>query len=83
MEGRAWFNIDMAELEQAMRTGSHRAFEDKNPEEFQKALPLVKTFINNLSKDYDEVIIGGFSQGAMISSHLLGMDIHLVYLNYK
>ena len=75
MEGRAWFPIDMQELERAMRTGEFRKFEDKNPKEFQEALVLANKFVQNLSKEYDEVIIGGFSQGAMVTSHLSGMDI--------
>lgn len=74
MEGRAWFPIDMAELEAAMRTGSFRSFEDKEPKEFLDVLPVVKTFIDNIAKEYDEIIIGGFSQGAMISAHLTGKN---------
>ncbi len=75
MEGRAWFPINMQELERAMRTGEFRRFEDKNPKEFQEALSLANKFVQSLSSQYDEVIIGGFSQGAMVSSHLSGMDI--------
>jgi phospholipase/carboxylesterase len=75
IEGRAWFPINMVELEAAMRTGSFRSFEDKEPEEFIKVIPVVKKFIDNLSVEYDEVIIGGFSQGAMVSSHLTGHGI--------
>jgi phospholipase/carboxylesterase len=75
MEGRAWFPIDMAELELAMRSGSFRSFEDKEPKEFLEVVPLVEKFIKNLSNDYDEIIIGGFSQGAMVSSHLTGQGI--------
>ena len=70
MEGRAWFPIDMQELERAMMSGSHRNFEDKCPNEFKTSINLAKVFIDSISKDYDEIIIGGFSQGAMVSSHL-------------
>ena len=75
IEGRAWFPIDMAELELAMRSGSFRSFEDKEPEEFLKVVPLVKTFIEKISLGYDDIIIGGFSQGAMVSSHLTGQGV--------
>jgi phospholipase/carboxylesterase len=70
MEGRAWFPIDMEELQRAMMAGEFRSFEDKEPVEFLRALPLMKTFIDELSKEYDSIIIGGFSQGAMVSSHI-------------
>jgi phospholipase/carboxylesterase len=70
MQGRAWFPIDMQELERAMMSGSHRNFEDKCPDEFKTSIDLAKVFIDSISKDYDEIIIGGFSQGAMVSSHL-------------
>lgn len=72
MQGRAWFPVNMQDLEQAMMSGTHRSFEDKCPEEFKSALSLAKIFIESISKDYDEIIIGGFSQGAMVCSHLSG-----------
>ncbi len=74
MEGRAWFPIDMEELQKAMMTGQFRSFEDKEPKDFFDILPKVKTFIDELSQNYDEIIIGGFSQGAMVSSHITGQN---------
>lgn len=70
MEGRAWFPIDMQELERAIQSGSHRAFEDKCPDEFLVAVDKLETFINSLSDKYESIILGGFSQGAMIASHV-------------
>lgn len=77
MEGRAWFPIDMRELEQAMMKGEFRNFEDKCPPEFLKALELATVFINQISKKYDSIVIGGFSQGAMIATHLLTQNISM------
>lgn len=71
MEGRAWFPIDMAELERAMMAGEFRNFEDKCPQDFLESIQKAKIFVENISQDYDQIIIGGFSQGAMITSHLL------------
>lgn len=67
---RAWFPIDVQELELAMQQGRHRSYQEKYTEEFVEALDLCEKFINDISKKYKKIIIGGFSQGAMISTHL-------------
>ena len=66
----AWFPVNMEELQRAMEMGVSRSFEDKYSDEFQKSLMLLETFVLNISKNYDSIAIGGFSQGAMLSSHL-------------
>lgn len=70
MEGRAWFPIDMQELENAIQLGTHRVFEDKCPNELIQAIEKLELFIANISDSYDHIILGGFSQGAMLASHL-------------
>lgn len=74
-EGRAWFPIDMRELEMAMMKGEFRNFEDKCPKEFLESLESSYTFVQTMFAKYDEVVIGGFSQGAMITSHLLTQNL--------
>lgn len=71
MMSRAWFPIDVAALELAMQSGKHRDFEDVYTAEFELALNKSKTFITEISKNYDDVVIGGFSQGSMITTHLV------------
>jgi phospholipase/carboxylesterase len=70
-EGRAWFPIDMRELEIAMSRGEFRNFKDKCPPEFVKSKGVLLTFMSQLMDQYDKVIIGGFSQGAMLTTHLV------------
>lgn len=70
MEGRAWFPIDMAELERAMSTGSHRRFDDKRHDEFDRSQALALEFLRELRGKYKKLIVGGFSQGAMLASHV-------------
>lgn len=70
MEGRAWFSIDMAELERAMQSGTHRVFADKCPDEFLQALEKLEHFIDSIADRYEHIILGGFSQGAMLATHL-------------
>lgn len=75
VEGRAWFPINMQDLEVAMMQGTFRNFADKFPEEFKNVLPIAKTFVEAIAKDYEEIIIGGFSQGSMVTSHITAMNI--------
>jgi phospholipase/carboxylesterase len=72
-EGRAWFPIDMAELERAMRENRHRAFADKRPVEFVQSLELMQQELITLRQRHPRLILGGFSQGAMLASHLAAL----------
>lgn len=69
-EGRAWFSIDVESLEKAMREGRHRDMRNSLPPEFEDALKRLEIFLLELSKTHEQLILGGFSQGAMIASHL-------------
>lgn len=69
-EGRAWFPIDMAELERAMREQRHRHFADKCPAEFVTSLELMEHELRQLHLRHARIVLGGFSQGAMMASHL-------------
>jgi phospholipase/carboxylesterase len=68
---RAWFPIDVAGLETAMARGEHRDFSKNYSDEFDKALQVMQVFLDDLIiNKYDEIILGGFSQGSMVTSHL-------------
>lgn len=69
-EGRAWFSIDVAALERAMREGRHRDLSEAVPPELGDTLRLQETFLRELALRHKYLIIGGFSQGAMCASHL-------------
>lgn len=69
-EGRAWFPIDMAELERAMQSGRHRDFSGLSSPEFTRAVSGMESFVREISSQHTEVVIGGFSQGAMGASHV-------------
>ena len=79
--GRAWFSIDMQELEQAMSRGEFRKFADKRSDEFDQSQTIVKEFCQHIKTKSNKFIIGGFSQGAMLASHLAGqLDINALIL---
>lgn len=70
-EGRAWFPIDMAEVERHMQSGTYRDFSKLTPPNLENSLEILKNYIEKLISQYDEIVIGGFSQGAMLSSLLI------------
>lgn len=70
MGGRAWFPIDMEALAQAQASGSHRSFAELDPEGFSEAATLVNEMLEALPRPKSEIILGGFSQGAMISAEV-------------
>ncbi|MCZ8154552.1 MAG: esterase [Leptospira sp.] len=69
--GRAWFPIDMAALEEAMRTKSMRTFADKDPEGMQIARDSALLMIQSLGIPWNQIILAGFSQGAMLATDLM------------
>lgn len=69
-EGRAWFPIDMAALEEAMRNNDFRNFADRNPEGLDVARQSAHLALEALGVPYDKLILGGFSQGAMLACDL-------------
>jgi phospholipase/carboxylesterase len=75
--GRAWFPIDIAALEQAMMTGSYRDLTGDVPETVHKlSTEIEEALINELHIDPAKTIIGGFSQGAMLSMNLCMRSQH-------
>ena len=76
--GRAWFPIDMEALEKAMMTGTTRDFASVIPGGFLEAQEKVSKFVKALDRKPEDIILGGFSQGAMISCDVaLHMDSNL------
>lgn len=66
MSGRAWFPI-RAEAFPALAQGEVLS-EAPTPETRQTILKVCE-WLNQLGKNYEKVIIGGFSQGAILTSH--------------
>jgi phospholipase/carboxylesterase len=68
--GRCWFSIDMAALENAMRMGTHRDMSEHTPPELDQTLLQLKMFLGEVATRHEKIILGGFSQGAMLATHL-------------
>ncbi|XDD48313.1 alpha/beta hydrolase [Leptospira sp. WS39.C2] len=68
--GRAWFPIDMAALEEAIRKNDFRNFADKDPEGMDIARASAYLMLEALGVPWNQLILGGFSQGAMLATDL-------------
>lgn len=65
--GRAWFPIDMSAHERAQRTGEPVSYADRRPGGVNEARDQVLSLIKALKVEPEDLILGGFSQGAMLS----------------
>ena len=65
--GKAWFPIDM----QAIQYTKARDYANIVPKGVDVARSKIIHFINALNQDYNKIILGGFSQGAMISTDVM------------
>lgn len=71
MGGRAWWHIDMERLQMAMMTGQIRDMSKEVPEGMAEANRMVNSLLDaveaELSVTGARIVLGGFSQGAMLS----------------
>ena len=70
--GRAWFPINIAALEESMQTGQYKDISSVVPEGIDEAREKLSALIAEIVKEreisYQDIIIGGFSQGAMLAT---------------
>ncbi|PJZ69744.1 esterase [Leptospira perolatii] len=69
--GRAWFPIDMEALQKAMMLGGHRDFSERYPNGLESAREKAAQMIQDLGIPMEKIILGGFSQGAMLATDLM------------
>ncbi len=70
VDSRAWWMIDMVRLERAMQTGELRDLTGDVPEGLAEARALVLAMLDEVDARLhpSHVVLGGFSQGAMLST---------------
>ena len=66
--GRAWWKIDMAAFQDASARGMVREMAQEHPEGLIKIRPQIQKMIKESRVPWNKVIIGGFSQGAMLAT---------------
>jgi phospholipase/carboxylesterase len=73
--GRAWWLIDMARLEADRRAGRVRDMSSEVPRGLPQAREALEAFVKALpgavGMDYRRTVVGGFSQGAMLTCDLV------------
>jgi phospholipase/carboxylesterase len=74
-DSRAWWMIDMERLERAQRTGEIRDLSREVPEGLSEANAALGVLLDDLEARFevhsDQLVIGGFSQGAMLACDVL------------
>jgi phospholipase/carboxylesterase len=70
MSGRSWFPIDTQAIQEAAMRGGHRDMSRAAPPEFADARDLVANMLEAYDVPLSRVLIGGFSQGAMIATEV-------------
>jgi phospholipase/carboxylesterase len=66
--GRAWFPIDMGEIERAAQLGETRDMSDRTPDGLKEARAMVHAAFQDLGIPLKQMVVGGFSQGAMLAT---------------
>jgi phospholipase/carboxylesterase len=66
-DARAWWRLDLQKLESDLRTGAARDRRSEVPDGLAEARAKVSALIDELNVDPAKLVLGGFSQGAMIS----------------
>jgi phospholipase/carboxylesterase len=70
--GRAWWPIDMVELQRAVMLGDTATLTGRVPSGLSEARSQVLALLDALERDHgvspDKLVLGGFSQGAMLAT---------------
>lgn len=74
--GRAWFPVDIESLQRALQRNDFEAVENAFPEELTQARERVERLVGELDIPRSKLILGGFSQGAVLAveTALHGME---------
>lgn len=69
-ESKAWFPIDAEAYAKAQAEGRHRDLAGVRPAGLNEARDRLLKFLKEILGEGDQLILGGFSQGAMLSTEL-------------
>jgi len=74
MTGRAWWDIDIERMQRLLLTGQAHRLAEETPPGLAEARAALEATIAALEQDHgvrrDRLIIGGFSQGAMLATEV-------------
>lgn len=73
-DARAWWMLDMARLQTLMESGDDRDLKNEEPPQLPQCAILINDLIDHACHRYQldrsKIVIGGFSQGAMLTTHV-------------
>lgn len=76
-DSRGWAPIDFQGYEQAIRTNQFHEYLNQKAQGLEPASKKLAAFLKELSQDHPDMILGGFSQGAMLTLDLaLSLDLN-------
>lgn len=64
--GRAWFDVDIAHFQRLIAEGRFKDYYSREPENIDELHKKISLFLESMKLLPHEVIMGGFSQGAMV-----------------
>ena len=74
-DARAWWEIDIERVQQLMETGEYRELRNSQPPGLAKCREMLERLIQEVCHEYgltsQQVVVGGFSQGAMLSTDVM------------
>jgi phospholipase/carboxylesterase len=68
--GKAWWPVNMAELQMAAQSGVARDLSKDTPPGLKTAFDKASEMIRSMKIPWSQIILGGFSQGAMLATEL-------------
>ena len=79
MMGKAWFPIDMMKLQMLIQAGKfEEVFYDHSPHGLHEVSESIISLLKSLKEKHSEIILGGFSQGSMVSTSVAMMEPSLI-----
>ena len=76
MVGKAWYPLDMEAIQLAISQGKFLdLYRNNTPEGLPEILDKLQPLMNELSSHYESLALGGFSQGSIVSSHLINKTL--------
>lgn len=75
--GRAWFPRERDDLEQALFGGYFLSLRTVEPRGLSEAAWEIREFLESHNAPWDRLVLGGFSQGAMVVAELLRHSVEI------
>jgi phospholipase/carboxylesterase len=69
--GRAWFDVDISHFQKLIMEGRFKEYYSREPENIDKLHDKISLFLEAVRLTPNEVILGGFSQGAMVCTDFM------------